>query len=116
MDGTRDDSRPEASWEQVATGFAELGDLLRSGFTNPEDRDSSTREELRQAWSGFVVAAQGLGQAMATTVNDPEIRAGAKQAFGSLVDAIGATVRDTKRDAAARARQKHETEGEETAG
>ena len=92
MEDVRGGDEPEASWDQVATGFAELGDLLRSGLEDPEKEGS--REDLRQAWNGFVTAAQGLGQALATTVNDPEIVAGAKQAFGSLVDAIGTTVRD----------------------
>lgn len=114
MDDARDERKPDASWEQVSTGFAELGDLLRSGFTDPENRESS-REELRQAWSGFVTAAQGLRQALATTVNDPEIRAGAKQALGSLVDAIGTTVRDTASGTATRARQMRATEDEEPA-
>ena len=45
-------------------------------------------------------AAQGLGQALAATARDPEVRKGAKEAFGSLVDAVEATVRS----AAARAR------------
>ena len=107
MDDVRDDRRAEASWEQVATGFAELGDLLRSGFTDPENRER-TREELRQAWSEFATAAQGLGQALATTVNDPEIRAGAKRAFGCLVEAMETAVKDVAAGAstAARTRQR----------
>lgn len=107
MDDVKDGNSTENAWEQVGTGFAELGDLLRSGFADSEDRDSSTREELRQAWSGFVTAAQGLGQAVATTVNDPEIRATIGKAVGSLVDAIGTTVRDTT------ARAKRSTDDEE---
>ena len=107
MDDVRDHDDPEAAWEQVATGFAELGDLLRSGFADPEKEGS--RDELRQAWSGFVTAAQGLGQAVATAVNDPEIRAGAKQTFGSLVDAIGATVRDVAAGTTTRTRNGRRT-------
>lgn len=103
MDDVRDKDEPEAGWEHVATGFAELGDLLRSEFAGKGKEGS--REELRRAWSGFVTAAQGLGQALATTVNDPEIRSGAKQAFGSLVDAIGATVKDAAAATGVRSRQ-----------
>ena len=114
MDDVRGRDDPEAAWEQVATGFAELGDLLRSGFTDREEEGS--REELRQAWNGFVSAVQGLGQAVAVTVNDPEIRAGAKQAFGSLVDAIGTTVQNVAAETAARARQSRRTEDERDSG
>ena len=95
MDDVKDGNSTENAWEQAGTGFAELGDLLRSGFADSEGGDGSSREELRQAWSGFVSAAQGLGQALATTVNDPEIRATVGKAVGPLVDAIGTTVRDT---------------------
>ena len=59
-----DDSRSEGSWGRVASGFTELGDRLRSGFDDLEDRDSATREEIRRAWAGFATAAQGLGQAL----------------------------------------------------
>jgi len=89
----------------VAAGFAELGDLLRSGFADPGSRER-TREELRRAWSEFAAAAQGLGQALAGTVTDPEIRAGARKAFGSLAEAIDVTVRDVASSTAARARQR----------
>lgn len=106
MDDVRDDRRTGSPWGEVATGFAELGDLLRSGFTDPGSRERS-REELRRAWTDFATAAQGLGQALATTVNDPEIRAGARRAFGSLLEAIDSTVRDVAGGTTARARQKH---------
>lgn len=112
MDDVREDGQSEAPWEGVATGFAELGELLRSGFGDPENRER-TREELRHAWSEFAAAAQGLGQALTATVNDPEIRAGAKRAFGSLVEAIDATVREVASGTAARARQGRGTDDAE---
>ena len=110
MDDVREGRGAEGSWEQVATGFAELGGLLGSGLTDDKSRDGPSWEELRQAWGDFVFAAQGLGQALSTTVRDPEVRKGAKEAFGSLVDAVGATVRS----AAARARP-DQTAGDEAA-
>lgn len=110
MDDVREGRGAEGSWEQVATGFAELGGLLGSGLTDDKNKDGPSWEELRQAWGDFVFAAQGLGQALSTTVRDPEVRKGAKEAFGSLVDAVGATVRS----AAARARP-DQTAGDEAA-
>ena len=163
-----DDSKSEGSWGQVASGFTELGDRLRSGFDDLEDRDSATREEIRRAWADFATAAQGLGQAWVvclqndlpcsachrrpslrsasstyrggyafvggpceerrcrriprrrftdrprvTTVNDPEIRTGANHAFGSLIDAVVTTVRDTAGSASARARRMQGTEDDQ---
>ena len=163
-----DDSKSEGSWGRVASGFTELGDRLRSGFDDLEDRDSATREETGRAWAGFATAAQGLRQGLVvclqndlpcsachrrsslcsasstyrcgyafvggpceerrcrriprrrftdrprvTTVNDPEIRTGAKQAFGSLIDAVGTTVRDTARSASSRALRMWGTEDEQ---
>ena len=96
----------------MATGFAELGDLLRSGFADQEDQEDAG-EGLREAWTEFASAAQGLGLALVTTINDPEIRAGARRAFGSLVDAIDATVRDVSANTAAWARQKGDSDGTE---
>ena len=100
MADVREGGDPEACWEQVATGFAELGGLLGSGLVDDKEAGGSAREELRRSWGGFVSAAQGLGQALAATARDPEVRKGAKEAFGSLVEAVEATVRN----AAARAR------------
>ena len=101
MKGSKEDSRPEALREQLSTGFAELGDLLRSGLTDLSDRDGPAREELRLALNDFAAASQRLALALATTVRDPELRAGARQALGSIVDAVGTAARN----AAARARQ-----------
>lgn len=112
MDDVRENRRSDTPWEGVATGFAELGDLLRSVFGDPENRER-TREEIRHAWSEFAAAAQGLGQALTVAVDDPEIRAGAKKAFGSLVEAIDATVRDVASGTAARARQRRGTDDTE---
>ena len=133
-----DDSKSEGSWGQVASGFTELGDRLRSGFDDLEDRDSATREEIRRAWAGFATAASTFrcGYAFVggpceerrcrriprrrftdrprvTTVNDSEIRTGANHAFGSLIDAVVTTVRDTAGSASARARRMQGTEDDQ---
>ena len=102
VDDSREDNRPEAFWEQLSTGFAELGDLMRSGLTDLQDRDGPAREELRQAWGDFASASQRLGLALARDRSrPPSYGLGAKQAFGSIVDVVGTTVRN----AAARTRQ-----------
>ena len=98
-------SKPEGSWEEGSTGFAELGDLLRSGFSEGRDRGSAAGAELRSAWSGFVDAARDLGQALATTANDPEVRATVKSAVQTLVDTVGTAARDVAGTAAERVRQ-----------
>lgn len=83
----------EGSLEEASTGFAELGDLLRSGFKDGGE-GSAAGAELRSAWSGFVDAARDLGQALAATANDPEVRASVKNAMQSLVDTVGTAARD----------------------
>ena len=83
----------EGSLEEASTGFAELGDLLRSGFKDGGE-GSATGAELRSAWSGFVDAARDLGQALAATANDPEVRASVKNAMQSLVDTVGTAARE----------------------
>ncbi len=110
MGDFRDDQDTGASWEQVSTGFAELGDLLRSGFNDQEDQERSS--ELRQAWAEFTAATHGLGQALAATVSDPEIRASTKRVLGSLVEAIESTARDI---AGAAARARRQRAGDRTA-
>ena len=104
------DRGTEPSWDQVATGFAELGDLIGSEFCGGTEGDAPAANDLRRAWRSFVSAAQDLGQALAITVNDPELRAGTKRAVTSLVDAVGATVRDAARRTAGRARTGTDTE------
>lgn len=115
MNEGESDRRTEPSWDQVATGFAELGDLIGSEFSGGKEGDAPAANDLRQAWRSFVSAAQDLGQALALTVNDPDVRAGTKRAVTSLVDAVGATVRDTARKAAGRARPGRDTENGESA-
>ena len=83
----------EESVEDRSTGFAELGDLLRSGFKD-DGEGPAAGTELRSAWSSFVDAARDLGQALAATANDPEVRASVKSAVQSLVDTVGTAARD----------------------
>ena len=107
MNDQREQPKPEGSWEERSAGFAELGDLLRSGFKDG-DEGPAAGAELRSAWSGFVDAARDLGQALAATANDPEVRASMKSAVQSLVDTVGAAARDaadTVGNAAERVRQ-----------
>ncbi len=94
MSDKREQSKAEGSWEEGSTGFAELGDLLRSGFSDGRGDGSATGAELRSAWSGFVDAARDLGQALAATANDPEVRASVKNAVQSLADTVGTAARD----------------------
>ncbi len=93
MSKEREHPRREGSWEEVSTGFAELGDLLRSGFKDGGEGPAA-RAELRSAWSGFVDAARDLGQALAATANDPEVRASVKSAVQTLVETVGTAARD----------------------
>ena len=101
MSNDREDPKPDGSWEEETTGFAELGDLLRSGV---QDDGSPAGAELRSAWSSFVEAARDLAQAVAATANDPEIRASVRSAAHSLVETVGTVARDAANTAAERVR------------
>lgn len=101
MSNDREETKPDGSWEEETTGFAELGDLLRSGV---QDEGSPASAELRSAWSSFVEAARELAQAVAATANDPEIRASVKSAAHSLVETVGTVARDAANTAAERVR------------
>ena len=116
MSNDRKDPKPDGSWDEDTTGFAELGDLLRSGV---RDEGSASSAELRSAWSSFVDAARDLAQAVAATANDPEVRAAVKNAAQSLVETVGTAARDAAtsatervRSSAERARGKNDEEGE----
>ena len=101
----REDPKPDGSWEEDTTGFAELGDLLRSEVRGD---GSPTSAELRSAWSSFVEAARDLAQAVAATANDPEVRAAVKNAAQSLVETVGTAARDAATSATERVRSSAE--------
>lgn len=105
MSKEREHAKRDGSWEEGSTGFAELGDLLRSGFSDGRDGRSAAGAELRSAWSGFVDAARDLGQALAATANDPEVRAAMKSAMQTVVETVGTAARDVADTAAERVRQ-----------
>ena len=94
--------RSEGSWEEETTGYAELGDLLRSGVRDGEDGAGA---ELRSAWAAFVDASRSLGQAIAATAGDPEVRASVKEAVQSAVATVGAAAADAAETAAATVRK-----------
>ena len=119
MSKDREHPKREGSWEEGSTGFAELGDLLRSGFSDGRDGGSAAGAELRSAWSGFVDAARDLGQALAATANDPEVRAAMKSAMQTVVETVGTAARDVAGTAAERVRQtaeRHKGEAGDTEG
>ena len=116
MGEDREHPSREGSWEEGSTGFAELGDLLRSWSSDGREGGSAAGAELRSAWSGFVDAARDLGQALAATANDPEVRATMKSAMQSLVDTVGTAARDAAGTAAERVRQTAERRKGEAGG
>lgn len=110
MSDERERPRREGSLEDDSTGFAELGDLLRSGFKDGGEGPTAGAE-LRSAWSSFVDAARDLGQALAATANDPEVRASVKSAVQSLADTVGTAARDAADTVGTAARDAADTVG-----
>ncbi len=104
---------PVSDLEHDNTSLAEVGDLLDSGVGGTSDGDEPTSAELRAAWSGFADAARDLGQALASTAGDPEVRAGIKNAVQSLVDTVGSLARDAAGTAAEQVRKVGDTAAEQ---
>ena len=94
MDDARGDEGADASevWGDVTTGFVELGNRLRTFFDAASDDEAGN--EIRNAWGEFTIAAQRLGRSMTSAFQDEEVQEGAKNAFGSLIDAVGQSVRE----------------------
>lgn len=94
MDEPRADQDGHASdvWQDVTAGFVDLGTRLRTYFASVPDE--SADEEMQDAWSEFTTAAQRLGRSVTSAFQDEDVQDSVKQAFGTLVDAVGTTVRD----------------------
>ena len=94
MDEPRGDNQDDASaaWGEVTAGFIDLGTRLRTYFESTPDDE--TNDEIHNAWSEFTDAAHRLGRSVTTAFQDDEVQEGAKRAFGTLIDAVGQTVRD----------------------
>ena len=93
MDEDRGEAEPEAAdaWQDVTAGFVELGNTLRSYFDDEPDAEQSG--EMQNAWHDFTDAAQRLGRSITHAFQDEEVQEGAKRVFGTLIDAVGQTVR-----------------------
>ena len=94
MDEPRGDNQDDASaaWSEVTAGFIDLGTRLKTYFESTPDDE--TNDEIQSAWSEFTDAAHRLGRSVTTAFQDDEVQEGAKRAFGTLIDAVGQTVRD----------------------
>ncbi len=94
MSDARGDDQTDAAeaWSEVTTGFVDLGTRLRDFFDSAPDEEDN--DEMRSAWDDFTDAAQRLGRSVTTAFQDEEVQEGAKRAFGTLVDAVGKTVRE----------------------
>ena len=76
----------------MTSEFVILGNQLRSYFDNGPDDESGA--EVRTAWDEFTAAAQRLGRSVTSAFQDEDVQEGAKQAFGTLIDAVGRSVQD----------------------
>lgn len=90
MEDVRGEDRTEPTWREVNEKFSDLGSRLGVHFTGGEDEESG---EVKDAWGEFKTAARHLGSALSNTVRDPQVRAGAGEALGSLAGATGSTVK-----------------------
>ena len=124
MSDARGDDQADAgdAWGDVTAGFVDLGTRLRGYFDAVPDDEAG--DEMRSAWTEFTEAAQRLGRSVTTAFQDEEVQEGAKKAFGTLIDAVGKTVRDAGEQfswdphSETTAKSDHETEdvsGEDTA-
>ena len=76
--------------KKLRSGFVDLGNRLRSYFDTAPDDEAGN--EMQDAWGEFTSAAQRLGRSVTSAFQDQEVQDGAKNAFSSLVDAVGKSV------------------------
>ena len=94
------------AWNEVAEGFAKLGNVMRDRYRIGTDdapvtadtqaaADTGTAagfERLREAFERLVEAGRDVGQRSVDVVRDADVNAQAKDAARSLNDALSATV------------------------
>lgn len=90
MEDVRGEDPTEPTWREVNEKFSDLGSRLGAHFTGGPDEESG---EVKDAWDEFKSATRHLGSALSKTVRDPQVRAGAGEALGSLAGATGSTVK-----------------------
>src|SRR4051794_35402254 len=89
------------AWNEVAEGFAKLGGVMKERFGagtgagapgNPGTATGAGYERLREAFERLVEAGRDVGQRSIDVLRDAGVNAQAKDAAGSLNDALAATV------------------------
>jgi len=88
------------AWNEVADGFAKLGDAMKDRYRGdadgaPADRASAAPpgyEGLREAFERLIDAGREVGQRSIEVLRDPDVNSQAKDAASSLNDALSATV------------------------
>jgi hypothetical protein len=93
MDDARGNEEPDAAeaWRDVTVGFVDLGTRLRTFFEGAPDTNAS--DEIRTASVDFSESAKRLGVLVTNAFEDTGVQEGAKKAIGTLIDAIGLSVR-----------------------
>ena len=83
MTEEREHSKPAGSWEEGSTGFAELGDLLRSGFS--EGRDGGPAAGAGPRCVGYTPTVEGMRKWITLSVLVSALALAAPSA-GSVLD------------------------------
>lgn len=86
------------AWNEVSDGFSSLGRLMKDRLGAAESTTESSEQEHERSETAFraaletvVAAAREFGERAADIVKDPELKAQAKLAIGSLNAALTAT-------------------------
>lgn len=84
-------SEAQEAWKQVTSEFSELGSRLGK-FLAQSDPD--TKDQTTEVITDLLAAAQRAANNVGVAWTDDEVRTKAKSAVSSLVDAVGASLRD----------------------
>ena len=89
------------AWNEVADGFAKLGQAMRERYRaagdtaaadEPAGDGSSGMDGLREALDRLVEAGREIGQRSGEVLRDPDVSTQAKQAARALNEALSETV------------------------
>ncbi len=81
-------SRDDA-WSDVQSKFSSLGKSFKKHYDETEESPSS--DEVKQAWDTVTDGLERLFGSVGDAIRDDEVKVQAKEAVGSVVDALSAT-------------------------